>query len=184
MQQMARHALDWFGSLGGILKAIFYLAIAIALGVIAWKYRAQLLAAWKKLLAELQDLWAKWFGRPAAADAEQPADVAPQPRRFAEFADPFAGGQSSRMSPAELVRYTFQALEAWGRDNDCPRADGQTAHEFAAAIGQYDHDLAREAQHLADLYSRLAYAPPAAIRTTFEPLRSLWQKLRSQAVVA
>jgi hypothetical protein len=148
------------------------------------KHRTQLLAAWQKLLAELRDFWAKWFGRPEAATVSQPAPAAPTPRRFAEFADPFAGGQASRMSPAELVRYTFQALEAWGRDNGCSRPDGQTPHEFAAAIGELDHELTREAQHLADLYSRLAYAPPAAIRTTFEPLRSLWQKLKSPAAVA
>jgi hypothetical protein len=183
LQQLVRHTLEWFGSLGGLVKAVFYLAIAIAMAVVAWRYRQELLAAWQKLLAELRDLWARWFRKPNAASAEEPASTTPRPRSFADFADPFATGNASRMSPAELVRYTFQALEAWGRDNGCPRADGQTPHEFATAIGDCDQDLAREAQHLADLYSRLAYAPKAAIRTTFEPLRSLWQKMKSPAVV-
>jgi hypothetical protein len=87
------------------------------------------------------------------------------------------------MPPAEVVRYTFLALEAWGRENGCPRAAGQTPHEFAAAVGDLDHTLAREAQHLAELYARLAYAPPAAIRTSFEPLRALWRKMQSPAVM-
>jgi hypothetical protein len=168
-------------SVGGVLKAIFYLAVAIAVAIVAWKYRAELLAAWNKLLQELRELWAGWFGKPAPASEATP-DVAPRPRAFAEFANPFGAGQSSRMSPAELVRYTFRALEAWGRENGCPRADGQTPHEFAAAIGKLDHTVAREAGHLADLYARLAYAPPAAIRTTFEPLRELWRKMQAPAV--
>jgi hypothetical protein len=86
------------------------------------------------------------------------------------------------MSPAEVVRYTFAALEAWGRENGCPRAIGQTPHEFAAAIGDVDRTLAREAAQLAELYARMAYAPPAAIRTSFEPLRSLWRKMAAPAV--
>lgn len=183
LQRALQQGLSWFGSLGGILKAIFYLALAIVAAMLAWRYRVEILAAWRKLLAELRDLWARWFGKPETRRDEQPAVPVPRPRRFADFADPFAGGQASRMSPAELVRYTFQALEAWGRDNGCPRTEGQTALEYAAAIGQLDQGVAREAQHLAELYSRLAYAPPAAIRTTFEPLRSLWRKLTSPAAV-
>jgi hypothetical protein len=180
-QRLLSQTQSWFGSLGELLKALIYLALAIAAAFLAWKYRRELLAAWKKLLDELRNLWESWFGKAAKTEpvSSEPASV---PRPFAQFSDPFAGGQSSRMSPAELVRYTFQALEAWGRENGCPRAEGQTPHEFAAAIGQLDHTLASEAAHLADLYARLAYAPPAAIRTTFEPLRSLWRKMTSPAV--
>jgi hypothetical protein len=166
-----------------VLKAIFYLAIAVIAAIVAWKYRAEIAAAWRKLLAELQALWAGWFGTKPAADSEESGPSTPGPLSFSHYSNPFTSGQSSRMSPAELVRYTFVALEAWGRENGCPRAEGQTPHEFAAAIGQLDHTLSREAAHLADLYARLAYAPPAAIRTTFEPLRALWQKMQSPTVV-
>ncbi len=181
--QFAQQLASWFGSLGGLIKLLFYAALAVAVGVLAWRYRAELAAAWKKLLAELIDLWYRWFGGRKAATAEEAASpTAAPPRPFAAFVDPFASGAAARMSPAEVVRYTFQALEAWGRENGCGRETGQTAHEFAAAIGQLDHSVAREAGQLAELYARLAYAPPAAIRTSFEPLRSLWQKMRAPAV--
>lgn len=181
--QLLRHVERLFGSLGGVLKAIFYLAIAVIAAIAAWRYRAEIAAAWRKLLAELQALWAGWFGTKAPAASEEPRQSTPGPLPFSHYSNPFTSGQSSRMSPAELVRYTFVALETWGRENGCPRAEGQTPHEFAAAIGQLDHTLSREAAHLADLYARLAYAPPAAIRTTFEPLRALWQKMQSPTVV-
>jgi len=156
--------------------------LAIAAAVLAWRYRAELLAAWKKLLAELAALWPSLFGKKVAAPAAPESTGPAPPRPFAQFADPFASGRSAQMSPAEVVRYTFAALEAWGRENGCPRAVGQTPHEYADAIGRLDHTLAREAAQLADLYARMAYAPPAAIRTSFEPLRALWRKMTSPAV--
>ena len=182
VQRLLSGTQRWFGSLGGLIKAILYLVLAIAAAFIAWRYRRQLLEAWNKLLAELRSLWESWFGKPATKE-ETPSQTVAAPRPFAQFTDPFVGGASARMSPAELVRYTFRALEAWGRENGCPRAEGQTPHEFAAAIGQLDHTLASEAAHLADLYARLAYAQPAPIRTTFEPLRSLWRKMTTPAVI-
>jgi hypothetical protein len=180
--QLWQHLQTAIGWMGGLLKALLYLAIALAALILAWRYRAELLAAWKKLLAELADLWARWFGKSASAAETPPEESRPLPRPFAAFSDPFANGQAARMSPAEVVRYTFLALEAWGRENGRARAAGQTPHEYAAAIGQLDSSLAREAAQLADLYARLAYAQPAAIRTSFEPLRSLWRKMQTPAL--
>jgi hypothetical protein len=149
--------------------------------VLAWQYRAELLAAWKKLLAELAALWPGLFGKKQPEPASEVAAPAP-PRPFSQYVDPFASGAAARMSPAEVVRYTFAALEAWGRENGCPRDAGQTPHEFAAAIGELDSSLSREAAQLAELYARMAYAQPAAIRTSFEPLRALWRKMAAPAV--
>ena len=50
----------------------------------------------------------------------------PMWRRFADFSDPFAAGTAGRYPPEELVRYTFEALEAWARDNGQPRLPEQT----------------------------------------------------------
>ena len=180
--QLIEHATNFLGNLGTGIKWLAFLAIAIIAGVLAWRYRAELAAAWQKLLAELAALWPALFGRRVAESTEAPGE-APLPRRpFAEFVDPFASGRAANMSPAEVVRYTFAALEAWGRENGCPRETGQTPHEFAAAIGQLDHTLAGEAAQLADVYARMAYARPAAIRTSFEPLRALWRKMSTPAI--
>jgi hypothetical protein len=180
--QIMRHLQTAISAMGGILKAVFYLAIAIAAAILAWRYRADLLAAWKKLLAELAALWPNLFGKKDQATTTVDPTAPAPPRPFAQFTDPFTSGQAARMSPAEVVRYTFAALEAWGRENGCPRAIGQTPHEYAAAIGQLDQSVGREAGQLAELYARMAYAPPAAIRTSFEPLRALWRKMTSPAV--
>ena len=66
----------------------------------------------------LADLWNRLFGRKAReaekAAAEEAAKQRPLPR-FADYKDPFAAGVAGRYRPEELVRYTFEALEASAR---------------------------------------------------------------------
>ena len=70
----------------------------------------------RNFVRSLQEFWARLFGgtRDAAEpdSAEATAAVAP-PRPFADYADPFATGEAERWSREELLRYSFQAFEAW-----------------------------------------------------------------------
>ncbi|MCE9526828.1 MAG: DUF4129 domain-containing protein, partial [Planctomycetales bacterium] len=163
-------------SLGTILKWLFYLAIAIAAGVFAYIYRKELIAAWNKLLAELRALWERWFGtKPQAETAEQAVLKAP-PRTFTSYADPFASGMAARVPLPELVRYSFEALEAWGRDHGSPRATGQTPHEFAQQLGDLNNSVSREVKQLADLYCQIAFArslPAGGV----ELVLGFWQRM-------
>jgi hypothetical protein len=170
--------IDWGGSFAWILRALFYLALLITVVVLAYLYREQIWAAWNKLLVELRELWGRLFGKRAELAATNVEAAPPPPRPFAEFSDPFASGAAGRMSWAELVRYTFQALEAFGRERGCERATGQTPHEFAAALGQAHPALSRLAATLADWYGQLAYASRPAPPSAIDPLRQLWQGMR------
>ncbi len=163
-------------SLGTLLKWLFYLAIAIVAVVFAYIYRKEVLAAWNKLLAELRALWARWFGAKPQAEILAQAVLAAPPRTFSSYADPFANGMAARVALPELVRYSFEALEAWGRDHAAPRATGQTPHEFAQQLGELDNSVAREVKQLADLYCQIAYArslPAGGI----EVVRGFWQRM-------
>jgi hypothetical protein len=163
-----------------LIKLLFYGALLVALVVAAWIYRDELVAAWKKLLDELRELWAAWFGRKTSVEESAAELVAAPPRTFASFADPFATGDAGRMTWPQLVRYTFDALEAWGREQGCSRATGQTAHEYALAIAASEPHVAGNVQTLAAWYSQLAYAPRAESAGSPEPLRELWRKLRTE----
>ncbi|MBC7852340.1 MAG: hypothetical protein IAF94_02800 [Pirellulaceae bacterium] len=163
-------------SLGTILKWLFYAAIIIAALVFAYIYRKELLAAWNKLLAELRELWARWFGAKPETALSPQAVLAASPRRFSSFDDPFASGMAARVPLPELVRYSFEALEAWGRDRASPRATGQTPHEFTQQLGDLDTTVSREVKQLADLYCQIAYAralPAGGI----ELVRGFWQRM-------
>lgn len=163
-------------SLGTLLKWLLYAAITIAAIYFAYIYRKELLAAWNKLLAELRELWEKWFGAKPPAAGEEQAVLATPPRTFASYADPFTSGLAARVPLPELVRYSFEALEAWGRDHGSPRATGQTPHEFAQQLGDLDNSVSREVKQLADLYCQIAFArslPAGGV----EMVRGFWKRL-------
>jgi hypothetical protein len=176
----------WGEGFWWLLRAAFFLALAIAAAVVVWLYREQLLAAWRKLLSELRELFARWFGSkaPVADPAAAASAAAAPPRPFADFSDPFASGAAKRMSWADLVRYTYQALEAWARERGCPRASGQTPHEFALALGQAHPSLGRLAAALVDWYGQLAYSSRPAPGGATDPLRQLWNAMRSSQAAA
>jgi Domain of unknown function (DUF4129) len=162
---------------GMALRWLFYAALLAGVVIAAWFYRDELISAWQKLLEELRELWESWFGGKNAAQPDASAEVVAPPRLFASFPDPFLTGNAARMSWPELVRYTFEALEAWGREHDCPRNPGQTAHEFAIALGTIEPDITSQVNALATWYSQLAYAPRSASGGHKESLRALWSSL-------
>ena len=131
----------------------------------------------------IRDFWANLFGdgktEPEAAEEEASLAVAP-PRPFADYADPFLTGDATRYTPQELLAYSFQALQAWGRERGCVRVAEQTPHEYAGHLHSLSDSVGREARRLAELYSFEAYSGDTLPREQVDVLRNLWQVLRSE----
>lgn len=175
---------SFFGSFAW-LKTLFrwLLWAVLALVGLYWLWRSwpAVVAGLRDFWQGLRDLWGRLFGgRPQVRQAAEVVDEQPRrpPRPFADFTDPFAAGKADRLAPDELVRYSFEALEAWAREHGCPRAPDQTPHEFARSVGQQAESLSRHSQRLADLYCRVAYAPGTLPAGATDPLRQLWSSLR------
>lgn len=158
------------------LKWLFYLVVSAIVAYYVWKYREPLLVAWQQLLRELRALWEKWFGLQPSPVATAAAPAPPATKKFSDYPDPFVTGLAARWSLAELVSYTFAALEARGRERACPRGEEQTPLEYATAIGQVEPAFASDFRSLADLYGQLAFAggntPPQAKSL----VQQLWQR--------
>ncbi len=160
-----------------LVKLAFYLALA---GLLLWF----LIFHWRTLLEWLQallnvwrDLWSLLLGRrPHEEEQAAPAPLA-RHKSFADYSDPFAAGIAGRYSPVELVRYSFEALETWARDNGFPREQDQTVHDFARQIAPHVESLAAPAAALADIYSHAAYSPRTLPADTLPRLRTFWQAL-------
>ena len=162
---------------------LLYGALAL-LAIFAVWWNHKLLAALGNFGQWLADFWRHLLAA-AASDAGADEDQAgsgkaPLPR-FADFRDPFAEGIAGRYRPEELVRYTFEALEAWARDHGHPRAPEQTPHEFTRRLVSQVSLLADDAGRLADLYCQVAYAPGTLPAAQVARLSHLWQKLRTAA---
>jgi hypothetical protein len=166
--------------LAGILKWIIYGGLALVGLYFLIRNWSSVLAALQKFLQEFWAFWNNLLGRsPEAPESEADAEaVAPEPPRpFAAFHNPFTTGKAPKASPAELVRYTFDALEAWAFEQQFGRRPEQTPQEFADALGEHVQSISKEARQMAQLYSRLAYANQSPGRDSLDLLERLWRRM-------
>jgi hypothetical protein len=158
----------------------FYAVLALVGIWLFRKYKDDLLAGFRELFNDLRQLWERLLGkkRSQAPAVEAPRETGPVYRPFSDYPDPFATAAAGRYTPEQLVKYSFEAFEAWARERGCPRHPEQTPHEFAQEIGARNAAVSRPARALAELYSRLAYASGPLPPTSVDHVKQLWTALR------
>jgi hypothetical protein len=164
--------------LGNVLKSIVYGLLALGAAFLLIRNWARLVAALKQVLRELAELSANLFGRNKGETASVARDKdAARERPFSAFENPFANSAANRMTTEELVRYSFEALQAWAFESGLPRQTQQTPIEFARVVGESFPEIASDALEVARLYSMIAYA---GSRSTPDPagiLECLWRAI-------
>jgi hypothetical protein len=171
-------ALKW------IVFAVLAIVVAIYLFRHGLRYFANFMTWAQKLLAALDAFWQRLFGwwrveSGSARDEMEPRKIETPRRPFSSFVNPFRDGAARRLSPEELVRYTFESLEAWGREHDLSRTPEETALEFARRIAEATPPLDADVKRLAGLYVRAAYGQGALTQTSFPTLQQFWERLES-----
>lgn len=170
-----------------VLKWIVFAALGLIVLFVVFRHGLQFLAnfmPWARNLLAAIDAWLKGlFGRrePRVKESKANETVPPVEARapFAAYANPFTDGTSEGRSPEDLVRYSFQAFEAWAGDQDLPRPADETPLEFAARIGDQFVWLRPDSRKLALLVARMSYAQgnlPANCKVTLE---QFWDRLTS-----
>ena len=165
-----------FSKVGDLFKWIVYgliAAVAIFLIIRNWAAISRfLLNLWHELLSI--------FGRRPGATAEASVaaqDTAAPPQPFSAYSNPFQTGAARKKSPSELVRYTFEALQAWATENNCPREPNQTPIEFGQQLRAYKVPCAAEGQEVSQLYAEIAYASHRPGAESLPVLEKLWRKM-------
>lgn len=170
--------------MGKLIKILFLIALLALVGFLAWKYRETVKQAFLQLLHDLRQLWERLFGgaRSAGAGQQDSERTAEQTvRSFSSYSNPFTTGTAESLAPEKLVRYSFEALQAWAAERHCPRAAEQTPLEFADQLARRFPELGSETLLLADLYSRLAYGHQRISSRRRAPLRRLWRQMVATA---
>lgn len=163
--------LRWLLTLGGVVLMV----------VVLWAYREELLAAWRRLLEELARLFSRRDIQGTAPTSSPPVRT-PPPLPFSAYADPFATGAAARMAWPQLVGYTFEALQAWAREQGCPRREDQTPQEFVTQLRIRQMLPAEPLAQLVTSYNELAYASGRTTsRPTADLMRQLWHALAQHA---
>ncbi len=151
---------DW-GSLVSWLLLLILVLIALFFG---WSQRQSLL----RFLSEL-------FGRKPDATKGSPelseSSSAEQTSTFDSFANPFG---TPRLQPDQIVRHTFRALIAWGREHRVSRTEEETPDEFVRRVARKYPEQLSNLVHLGNLYGRIAYAKRPVNANELGPLRELW----------
>lgn len=164
-------------NMGTLFKWLVYAALAAGVIYMAIKN-------WPAVARFLQNLWAEMLGmfgrKPTAtvAGSEETSDepIAP-PRPFSTFSDPFRSGKAAQSSPGELVRYTFEALQAWAFENNCGRTPDQTPMEFGQRLQSQRLKISSEAHEVSLLYAQVAYGGHRPDDSSVATLQKLWRKL-------
>jgi hypothetical protein len=164
--------------IGGLFKLLFYGALALLACFLAWTYRHQILQALADIVNQLRALFGGKSARAALVDPNANSITAP-PATFQDFRDPFSTGQHSRMSPEELVRYTFAAFEAWASDRGRMRTPDCTPSELVLLAVDPESPMYEEARHLVRLYGEMAYAARSIPRESAGELATMWQMMQS-----
>lgn len=165
--------------LAALIRWLVYGAMLAAVVYGFVRYRQEVIAFLQGLWAELLAILDELFGRKSAAAAEVTDDepVAP-PKPFAAFADPFATGAAARSSPNQLVRYTFDALQAWAFERGAGRRSSATPFEFASELAERAPALAGDARRLVELFVLITYSRSTLSAECLPLLRKLWRQLR------
>jgi len=158
------------------LKSIVYGLLALGAAFLLIRNWSRLVAALKQTLRELAELWVSLFGRNKGEIAFVARDKeAAREQPFAAFENPFATGAANRLTPEELVRYSFEALQAWAFEFGLPRQTQQTPIEFARMVGESRPEIAGDVLQIARLYSMIAYAASRSTPDSAEILERLWR---------
>ncbi|HEV3386899.1 MAG TPA: DUF4129 domain-containing protein [Gemmata sp.] len=167
------------GFLKWIVFAVVAVLVVIAVGLAILRYLAPFTAWAQRLLEALRNWWAGLFGGGATSEKKEVASTAPvgpvRPPPFREFPNPFADGSAERREPAELVDYTFLALDSWAWDRDCGREPTETPLEFARRLGETFPDLAEILNRFAISYAKVTYSEFPLPDDTLTMLEEMWE---------
>src|SRR5262249_37078357 len=107
--------------------------------------------------------------------------AATPPRPFSSYLNPFRDGTAAGQPPAELVRYSFAALEAWAWESDLGRRPEETPLEFTARVGDELPALEDATGRLAALYVRVTYARATLPANSLGVVQQFWRQLEAAA---
>jgi hypothetical protein len=173
---------SWFNfDLGSWLGVLFkWITIAILIGVVAYyamNHRDELVKLWREFLKWWNGLWGI-RDDDTLPDVEQSQANRPTRRAFASFANPFRRG--GKLELAEIIRYTFDAMEAWGAERGLERKGETTAEEYVRALGALLPKNKEDLAGFSNAYTRLAYAGNRPVSLDPAVIQRIWQSMEQQ----
>ena len=165
----------WLARIG---KWLIYLVIGLAVIWFLIRHHQQLLQSLKQIWRQLMSLFSNSRKDQHANDAEEdPQSSTRRSRPFAAFKNPFRTGTAGRMEPTELVILTFDALQAWAREQRLERPPEQTPLEFGNSLAKHYPEMSSAIVHACRVYVHVAYSDQMPSTKAVLKLETLWEQL-------
>ena len=152
------------GTISSLFKIIVFLILAGIVAVFLWLHR-ELIAAWWQSLFE-----SKEKPQQVAAKPEEKIPSAPA-RPFASFRNPIGSESDFR----QIIVITFQAFEAWTREQGTARERDETPAEFMRRVAKANPRMSSSAPQVVDAYNRIAYGRGRATKQDIQAAEKVWQ---------
>ncbi|HEY3856034.1 MAG TPA: DUF4129 domain-containing protein [Verrucomicrobiae bacterium] len=168
---------------GGLEHLLRTGLICAALALVSWWIFRARHVLWEMVCAgwvAVRDFFRRLLDLMPARKAVRPAELE-APRRpvrpLAEFKNPFFAEKGSARPPEEIILYTYEALQAWTREQGTEPRPEQTAREFCEETGGRLPELISPLRQLAFLYAHAAYGEHLPREYDLEPLKEIWRRL-------
>jgi hypothetical protein len=168
--QASPPAGNFFAKAGRYLT---YLIGLIILAILIWMFRK-----------ELSEFWNQLFQKKATADSNKTESFVEATKSvpgFRTFREPFKSGLAAKWTNAQIIQYTFAALEAWAYDRQHARDEDQTPFEFANQLAGLNEAISLEARQLADLHGRCLFGGGAVSKSETMRLAKLWNLMAPES---
>lgn len=150
----------------------YFLGLVI-LAILIWMFRKEFAEFWNQLFQK------------KAKEPTPKTELLAEPKKavpgFGAFREPFKSGLAAKWSNAQIIQYTFSALEAWAHDRQHPRDDDQTPFEFANELAGLNEAISLEARQLADLHGRCLFGGGSVSKTETMRLAKLWNLMTRES---
>ena len=150
-----------------LFKFIIFLVLAGIVAAFLWLNR-HLLAQWWEWLfgrgeTQTEDSFEEFF----LASTQVP------PRPFASFGNPI--GKESDLR--RIVVITFQAFEAWTREQGMERGKDETPSEFITRVAKSVPQMSTPASQVVDAYNRIVYGRGKATKSDLNAADKVWKAM-------
>ncbi|MDG2223288.1 MAG: DUF4129 domain-containing protein [Rubripirellula sp.] len=152
------------GTISSLFKILIFFILAGIIAVFLWLHR-ELIAAWWQSLFEGTER-----PQPVATETEEMSPSAPA-RPFASFRNPIGTESDLR----QIIVITFQAFEAWTREQGTARERDETPAEFIRRVAKANPRMSSSAPQVVDAYNRIAYGRGRATRQDVQAAEKVWR---------
>ncbi len=156
--------------IASLIKFVIFLVLAGIVVAFVWMNWHLIADWWNRLFGGETETSSDGFDEFVESVTQVP------PRSFASFRNPI--GKESDLR--RIVVITFQAFEAWTREQGSPRGKQETPSEFIRRVSKTVPQMSAPASQLVDAYNRIVYGRGRATQRDLDAATQVWRAMHSR----